>query len=136
METAAMSGDYAGGCACGAVRFRGTGKPGPVVACHCSQCRRQTGLYFTSTDVPLDGLVIAGREALHWYQSSNAAERGFCRNCGSGLFWQRTGADTVSILAGAFDQPSGLSIGYHIYCADKADFYEINDGLPQYPESA
>ena len=35
-------------------------------------------------------------------------------------------------MAGAFDEPSGLTFGYHIYCADKGDFYEISDGLPQY----
>jgi len=128
-----MDRDYTGGCACGAVRFRSSNKPGPVVACHCSQCRRQTGLYFASVDVALDGLVIDGRETLHWYQSSEAAERGFCRNCGSALFWQRISSDSVSILAGAFDKPSDLAFGYHIYCADKGDFYEINDGLPQYP---
>ena len=131
-----MSKSYMGGCACGAVRFRTSREPGVVVACHCSQCRRQTGLYFASADVPLDGLEIDGREALRWHQSSEAAERGFCRNCGSALFWQRTGSDMISILAGSFDQPSGLTFGYHIYCADKGDFYEINDGAPQYAAGA
>ncbi|PKA42394.1 GFA family protein [Rhizobium sullae] len=127
-----MTKEYTGGCACGAVRFRSTSKPGPVVGCHCSQCRRQTGLYFASSDVSLDGLTIEGENSVRWYQSSEAAERGFCANCGSALFWQRKGSPGVSIMAGAFDQPSGLSFGYHIYCADKGDFYEIKDGAPQY----
>jgi hypothetical protein len=38
----------------------------------------------------------------------------------------------MSILAGAFDEPNGLRFGYHIFCADKGDFYEIPDGVPQY----
>ena len=37
-------------------------------------------------------------------------------------------------MAGAFDQPSGLKIAYHIFCADKGDFYDITDGLPQSPK--
>ena len=68
-----------------------------------------------------------------WYRASAEARRGFCRTCGSALFWQADGTDYMSIMAGAFDQPSGLAIGYHIFCADKGDFYDINDGLPQYP---
>lgn len=129
-----MSEQHRGGCACGAVRFHFRGKPGPVVACHCSQCRRQTGLYFASADVARDSLTIDGMESVRWYQSSDVAERGFCSNCGSGLFWQRSGAPVVSILAGAFDQPSGLVFGYHIYCADKGDFYQITDDAPQYQQ--
>lgn len=44
--------------------------------------------------------------------------------------------DVTSIQAGSFDQPSGLVGGYHIFCADKGDFYEINDGLPQYAKGS
>ncbi|WP_183929119.1 GFA family protein [Rhizobium mongolense] len=127
-----MTKEYTGGCACGAVRFMSKSKPGPVVACHCSQCRRQTGLYYASCDVSLDSLTIEGKSSIRWYRSSETAERGFCANCGSALFWQRKGSPEVSVMAGAFNLPSGLSFGYHIYCADKGDFYEINDGAPQY----
>jgi hypothetical protein len=37
----------------------------------------------------------------------------------------------MSIVAGAFDIPTGLRSGDHIYTADKGDYYEICDGLPQ-----
>jgi len=48
------------------------------------------------------------------------------------LFWKGVGREEISIMAGSLDQPTGLAPGYHIYCADKGDFYEISDGLPQY----
>lgn len=32
--------------------------------------------------------------------------------------------------------PTTLTRGYHIFCADKGDFYEIEDGLPQYAKSS
>lgn len=37
-------------------------------------------------------------------------------------------------MAGTFDQPTGLAIGKHIFCADKGDYYEIEDGVPQYAQ--
>jgi hypothetical protein len=130
-----MSDGNSGRCLCGAVSFRTRGQLREVIACHCSQCRRQTGLYYAATNVSLDRLDVEGMDAVTWYRASDAARRGFCRTCGSALFWQADGTDYMSIMAGVFDQPSGLSIGYHIFCADKGDFYEINDGLPQFAAS-
>ncbi len=127
-----MNDEKTGHCLCGAVRFRTRGQLREVIACHCSQCRRQTGLFYAATNVSLDRLDVEGMESVSWYRASDAARRGFCRTCGSALFWQADGADYMSIMAGAFDQPSGLTIGYHIFCADKGDFYEINDDRPQY----
>ncbi|MGO7428349.1 GFA family protein, partial [Rhizobium ruizarguesonis] len=105
---------------------------GPVVGCHCSQCRRQTGFYYASVNVARAALSVDGTEAVRLYRSSEEAQRGFCSNCGSALFWQADGSAEISVMAGAFDTPSGLAFGHHIYCADKGDFYEISDGLPQY----
>ena len=129
-----MSDEYSGACLCGSVRFKTGGRLREVVACHCSQCRKQTGLYYAATNVAADTLAVEGEEAITWYRSSAFARRGFCRTCGSALFWQADGAGEISIMAGLLDQPTGLEIGYHIFCADKGDYYEITDGLPQYPQ--
>lgn len=123
-----------GRCLCGSIRFETTGPLRSVTACHCSQCRRQTGLYYAATAVPIENLRLEGEEGLAWYRASDTARRGFCSQCGSALFWHADGAGQISILAGAFDQPSGLVIGEHIYCADKADFYGLpDDGVPHHP---
>ncbi|WP_417425615.1 GFA family protein [Hoeflea sp.] len=133
-----MSDDQArtGRCNCGAVTFRTTGPLREVVACHCSQCRRQSGLYFAATNVPDDNIEIAGEANITWYQASDVAKRGFCTTCGSALFWKHQADKHISVLAGAFDQPTGLAITKHIFCADKGDFYEITDGLPQYEKGS
>ena len=125
---------HTGHCLCGAVRFQTRGRLREVVACHCSQCRRQSGLYYAATSVSNDRMTVEGGEAITWYRASPSAERGFCKHCGSALFWRHDGEADTSIVAGAFDQPSGLTIAYHIFCANKADFYEITDGLPQSPK--
>jgi len=121
---------HSGSCLCGAVRFTTRGPLRGVVYCHCSQCRKQTGHYYAATNVPDGNIVIEGGENVSWYRASSEAGRGFCKTCGSALFWKRDGSDYVSVLAGSFDQPSGLEGKSHIFVADKGDYYAIMDGLP------
>jgi hypothetical protein len=130
-----MAKEHTGSCNCGAVRFRTRGELREVIACHCSQCRKQTGLYYAATNVLDSELDLEGVENITWYRSSPDARRGFCKTCGSALFWKMDSLDYSSIMAGAFDTPTGLAFGIHIFCADKGDFYEINDGLPQFEQS-
>ncbi|WP_234889823.1 GFA family protein [Agrobacterium vitis] len=49
----------------------------PPAACHCSKCRKHSGHYFASTDVPKDKIEIGGSETISWYQSSETIRRGF-----------------------------------------------------------
>lgn len=127
-----MADPVTGGCLCGAIRYTVSGPLRPVVACHCSQCRRTSGNFVAATSAARADLVITGSPV--WYASSPDARRGFCGTCGSNLFWDGGGA-AVSIHAGSLDDPAPVVLERHIYCADKARFYEIRDGLPQYPGS-
>jgi hypothetical protein len=106
-----------------------------VVYCHCSQCRKQTGHFYAATDVADADLDISGADRLTWYAASPEAKRGFCSICGSALFWKRNDSARTSILAGALELPTGLAAESHIFVADKGDYYEIGDGLPQFPGS-
>ena len=82
--------------------------------------------------LPTTRLRIDGLENVTWYKASDAARRGFCMTCGSALFWKHEAEPFTSVMAGAFDSPSGLRLTKHIFCADKGDYYEIADGLPQF----
>lgn len=124
-----------GSCLCGAVEFRTRGALRGVVYCHCSQCRRQTGHVVAATSSADADIDIQGTESLAWYAASDEAKRGFCRDCGSVLFWKRNGSDRISVMAGTFDRPTGLEGESHIFVADKGDYYEIHDGLPQFEHS-
>ena len=117
-----------GGCLCGAVRYETEGPLRPVVACHCTQCRKTSGHHVAATSAPRDGVKIEGR--VQWYQSSPEARRGFCPVCGSNLFWDGPGSH-LAIFAGTLDTPSGLRLEGHIFCADKGDYYDIDDDLPK-----
>lgn len=122
---------HAGACLCGAVKFVVQGTLKAPDACHCSQCRRVSGHFWASTDVPDDRLTVTGADQVRWYRSSDRAERGFCVNCGSALFWKPTGQQRTAVAMGAFDTPTGARLGLHIFVADKGDYYDIADGLPQ-----
>ena len=39
--------------------------------------------------------------------------------------------DWTSVALGAIDGPTGLALERHIFVADKGEYYEIGDGLPQ-----
>jgi hypothetical protein len=120
-----------GSCLCGAVRFEVEGELEGPDACHCTQCRRQSGHYFASTNVRRDALRIEGGENVTWFRSSEKVRRGFCATCGSMLFWDPIGRDITSVAMGAFDKPTGTKLAIHIFVADKGDYYDIADGLPQ-----
>jgi hypothetical protein len=122
---------HKGSCLCGAVRIRVEGELGRPDACHCSQCRRQSGHYWASTDVPKPAVTIEGEENVRWYRSSEKVRRGFCSTCGSVLLWDADGREKIAIAMGAFDAPTATHLEKHIFVADKGDYYEIADGLPQ-----
>ena len=71
------------------------------------------------------------RRDLTWFRSSEKVQRGFCSTCGSFLFWDPIGRDEIAVAMGAFEQPTGTKLRVHIFVADKGDYYEIADGLPQ-----
>ncbi len=131
-----MSDVHTGQCLCGAVRFRARGELREVVACHCTQCRKQTGHFLATTSIDDDKLDLEGAENLTWYRASDFARRGFCSTCGSFLFWKADTENYTAILAGSLEKPTGLKLTYHIYCADKGDYYEISDGLPQFAQES
>lgn len=121
---------HRGSCMCGAVRFEVEGELPPPDACHCAQCRKQSGHVFVSTDVPRAAVRIHGAESVGWYRSSDKARRGFCATCGSSLFWDPLHHDWIGIAMGAFDGPTGTRIHVHVHVAEKGDYYELTDGVP------
>ena len=130
-----VAGNANGSCLCGAVTYQVKGSLRPVVACHCGQCRKQTGLYYAATDASDEDLTVNDGGTLSWYEASDEAKRGFCNKCGSALFWKANGSEKTSILVGSLDEKPEITIDRHIFCADKGDFYEITDGLPQFAKS-
>ncbi len=123
-----------GHCLCGAVDYKVSGELRPIMFCHCEQCRRTSGHFMAATACRPEQLKIDGEENIKWYRASPTAERGFCQHCGSNLFWRPEHGKHWSIWAGSLERPTGLKTSRHIYVHMKSDYYDIDDGLPQFAE--
>lgn len=125
-----------GACLCGAVAFEAALDRDHGDACHCGQCRRWSGNYWASVNVDFKSLKLnKGEKDLRWFRSSELVRRGFCRKCGSALFWHadrhKDHGHRIALALGALEAPTGVKISEHIFVADKGDYYDIKDGLPQ-----
>ena len=94
-----------GGCQCGAVRYALYAEPEADI-CHCTMCQKAVGnLFMAVAGVPLDEFAwTKGEPAL--FKSSSAAERGFCRNCGTPLTFRYLANDAINVTLGSLDEPA------------------------------
>lgn len=130
-----MAGVHKGQCECGAVAFTVKDARDTGSVCHCAPCRRMSGHIWSSTHAAYDDVTFTRDEGLTWYASSDWAKRGFCKDCGSSLFCRLNEEDGIGIAAGCLDGPTGFKISKHIFVADKGDYYDIADGVPQIEQS-
>ncbi|MBL4740494.1 MAG: GFA family protein [Sneathiella sp.] len=124
--------DRTGSCLCGAVKFEVAGPFRDIMMCHCNQCQKASGHHAAATAAPTANFHFLEEAGLRWYKSSGHAERGFCCECGSSLFWRMGGRDSMSIFVGCLDGDIDLPISQHIFVADKKKYYEIEGKAPQY----
>src|SRR5690349_21316273 len=125
-----------GRCLCGAVRYEVRGPLRDVLICHCEECRRWHGHISAFTAARRGDLVVDDELAVRWIDSpaSDAdARRGFCGACGSSLFWEAPGRETISIAAGTLDGSVALRVSGHIFVSQRARYDELpDDGLPRH----
>ena len=128
---------HAGSCLCGAVRYEIRGDIGPGFYCHCSRCRKAGGSAFASNAVVAadDFVVVQGEDALKTFAASSGLQRVFCCHCGSPIISRREGVPQVRVRLGTLDTPLGQGPQTHIYTDSKADWWEIRDELPRYPDA-
>lgn len=122
-----MSESHAGACLCGKVQITLPADKTRVGACHCAMCRKWSGggPYMAIHTGP--ELVVQGAEHIQRFQSSPWAERGFCRECGTHLFYHLKGGDYM-LAAGLFSGAE-LELGREIFVEQKPDWYGfLSDG--------
>ena len=113
-----------GGCLCGAVRFSATPDNKHFGACHCDMCRRWTAGSFYATACG-SAVEIHGESSIGIYSSSDWAERHFCKQCGTSLWYKlkESGEHYVSIEA--FDDTEGFELVRQIYIDEKPTYYAL-----------
>jgi hypothetical protein len=119
---------HAGGCQCGAIRFRMTGKPANSSICHCRMCQKAFGNLFAPLVTPQKGKFEWTRGRPKHFRSSNHVLRGFCSNCGTPLTYEAP--DGIGLALGAFDDPSRLPPTVQYGIEARVDWF---DRLPELP---
>ena len=121
---------HRGSCLCGAVSFEVAGPlPGPD-ACHCTRCRKVSGHYLVSTDVPKASVTVRGQERITWYASSEKVRRGFCGTCGTPLSFAYVDSKRIDVSVGSLDDPSLLHPVSHFAVESRIENWHADDGLP------
>lgn len=130
-EPEIIDAEMTGGCQCGAVRYRITMQPLDVSYCHCRMCQRAVGNVFAA-------LVMVRKDRVEWikgepafYESSTAAERGFCKACGTPLVFRYTAGPNIELTVGSFDHPEVLEPKNHYGIESRVPWHVIGDSLPQ-----
>lgn len=125
-----------GSCLCGGVQYE-VADIGQAMYCHCQKCRKSNGTSF-ALNAPVkaaDFKVLAGRELLKRYASSEDAGRYFCVDCGSPIYSQRLSMpDVLRLRVGTLDDDVALEKTAHIFVDSKAAWDDIHDDLPRFAE--
>jgi hypothetical protein len=126
-----------GGCLCGGIRFRVTGKLGPAGYCHCKQCQRASGSAFAANAAVRTAYfeIAAGADLVTEYESSPGKFRAFCRRCGSPVYSRREAEPEIRrVRLGTLDSDPERRPMAHVWVSSKAPWHSICDTLPQFPK--
>ncbi len=113
-----------GACLCGAVRFTAAPADNEVGACHCSMCRRWSAGPFMVRDCGTS-LKIEDPSKVGVYRSSEWAERGFCKGCGTPLYYRLIEKDSYFVSAEAFDDVTDIAFTSQIFIDEKPAYYDF-----------
>lgn len=111
-----------GRCLCGAVEVIAHQMDRHAGCCHCSFCRKWVGGPFMTVDCGSE-VEFGGADKITVYESSDWAERGFCSQCGSHLFYRLKGNRQHHMPVGIFDKEAELDLDHQVFIDEKPDYY-------------
>ena len=125
-----------GGCLCGGVRYEIAGALGPVILCHCSQCRRASGSAFAANaSVRADAFrLLVGTELVREFEATPGKFRAFCGRCGSPVYARMDAWPGLRrVRLGTLDGDPGARPQAHLHVASKAPWDALaDDGLERF----
>lgn len=123
-----------GQCLCGAVRVHAELQSASFDACHCGMCRRWGGGPLMAVDAGA-GLRLEGEESVSVYGSSDWAERGFCKHCGTHLFYRLKGEQHYAVPLGLVEGDLPWRFREQIFIDRKPDWYDFANETQQMTEA-
>jgi hypothetical protein len=106
-----------------------------VLVCHCAACCEATGGPWAASAAHRSDLVIADDSALVWERAAVSeadASRGRCRACGTTVFWDAPGRDTVSFGVETLADSSWLEVAAHIWVGEEEHGSSSSADVPRY----
>ena len=123
-----------GSCLCGAFKFSAHLPSKWCAHCHCSMCRKAHGAgYVTWVGFEQDRVSFThGEDQLTWYESSPGAQRGFCRQCGSSLFFRSTRwAGELHIALGCINNVIDRQPQANVFFDNHVEWMPVDKSLKQ-----
>ena len=124
----------AGSCLCGAVKFSANLPSKWCAHCHCSMCRKAHGAgYVTWVGFEQEQVSITkDTDQLEWHDSSPGAQRGFCRQCGSSMFFRSDRwAGELHIALGCINDEIDRKPQANVFFDRHVDWMPIDETLKQ-----
>ena len=115
-----------GSCLCGAVHIETTTCDPTVGACHCNMCRKWSGGPFFAVDCKTN-VQFTGKEYIKVFSSSDWAERGFCSQCGTHLFYRLKQTKQHMIPPGLLNAESKLDFDHQVFIDEKPEYYSFEN---------
>lgn len=116
-----------GQCLCGAIRVTSP-EALTIGACHCGFCRRWGGGPLLAVHCGPD-VHFQGAEHITVYASSPWAERAFCNQCGTHLYYKLLATGDFFVPAGLFE-PEDFELATQIYIDKKPGYYSFANQTP------
>ena len=115
-----------GKCLCGVVHITADLTNDEMHACHCGTCRTWGGGPLLS--VSCQGKPsFRGEENIQIYDSSEWAQRGFCKTCGTHLFYRMRDESQYFIPVGLFDNLGAIRFAGQIFVDKKPAYYTFSN---------
>ena len=136
-ESEATRSRMRGQCLCSAVKFEVDVPERTYSICHCGMCRRWSGGPLMSVHCPEPRTEWLNDEGLTWYQGTPWAQRGFCSNCGSSLFWRlaQEPEGMLIVSVDALEDDGDFTLDRHIYSDARPERYDFADACPRVTEA-
>ncbi len=115
-----------GQCLCGKVKITASSMSNKMGTCHCNMCRKWTGGPLFATDCQSD-VSFEGDEYITVFDSSDWAQRGFCKSCGSHLFYRLKENNQHYIPVGIFEDDEKFIFEHQIFIDEKPEYYSFSN---------
>jgi len=113
-----------GSCLCGNVKISAQAMSTHAGTCHCGMCRKWGGGPLMVTECGTN-ITFTNKEFIKVFNSSDWAERGFCSQCGSHLFYRLKESQQHFVPVGLFDDFEQYIFDHQVFIDDKPDYYSF-----------